>query len=293
MKSLKDKKIKEAKEGKVGGYGAVTCALADITKDWNKVAAIEEQARNFDGTVLLAGVGSPSQNGGSLPGWVWPVGKPTDPNLPVCEQASWGQSRPHEAEGFHNGVDIAAPITTPILAAADGIVYKIKSNPGGFGWYIGIVHANGLLTWYGHTPRETITVKAGQRVKAGQVIAGVGREAFAYGSSPSHLHFEVHIKDLNIIRKLVPVWDPRSHQNGPRNPWLTANSDSHFAPHTVVTDPFIGRGQNCHTGSNMRPKIETKPYFDHPKFPRGIGSCSGCKSEVLDPAEVLKNNISP
>jgi hypothetical protein len=296
MKNLKSNKINEVREGKVGGYGSVTCAIADYMKNnWAMVAKIEELARSYDGTVLFSGMGVPSQNGASLPGWVWPVGKSADPsNLPVCEQAAWGQNRPQEAEGYHNGVDIAAPIGTPILAAAEGVVYKVKGNPGGFGWYIGIVHGEGLLTWYGHTPRETITVKAGQKVKAGQVIARVGREAFRYGSSPSHLHFEVHIKDLNIIKQLVPKWDPISHQNGPRDPWLTANSDTHFAPHTVVTDPFIGRGQICHIGSSERWKIEQEPYFDHPDFPDGVGkNCEngngGCEYQVLDPEEVWRS----
>ena len=87
---------------------------------------------------------------------------------------------------MHNGVDIANAIGTPILAVEDGLV--IDSGPAsGFGNWIRIQHGDGTITVYGHM--ATLDVKVGQKVTAGQKIAGMGSEGFSTGS---HLHFEVH-----------------------------------------------------------------------------------------------------
>ncbi|MGI8528869.1 MAG: peptidoglycan DD-metalloendopeptidase family protein [Geodermatophilaceae bacterium] len=86
---------------------------------------------------------------------------------------------------MHYGVDIAAPMYTPIYSAGDGVVLQAGSASG-FGQAIYIQHNNGDVTVYGHI--ETIYVSAGQQVVAGQEIAGVGSRGFSTGP---HLHFEV------------------------------------------------------------------------------------------------------
>ncbi|SDY82746.1 peptidoglycan DD-metalloendopeptidase family protein [Thermoactinomyces sp. DSM 45892] len=91
----------------------------------------------------------------------------------------------------HGGLDIAAPLGTPIYAAADGVVYLSKANPGGYGWYVGIDHGGGVVTWYGHVYQHQVIVKVGDKVKQGQKIAVVGNNG---RSSGPHLHLEVHVK---------------------------------------------------------------------------------------------------
>lgn len=87
---------------------------------------------------------------------------------------------------FHSGIDIAAPMGTPIYAAMSGTV--VDSGPAsGFGNWIRIQHPDGTMTIYGHM--VSLYVSAGQHVEAGQVIAGVGNLGFSTGP---HLHFEVH-----------------------------------------------------------------------------------------------------
>lgn len=87
---------------------------------------------------------------------------------------------------FHAGIDIANALGTPIYAAMAGTV--IDSGPAsGFGQWIRIQHDDGTITVYGHM--QTLGVSVGERVKAGQYIAGMGSMGFATGS---HLHFEVH-----------------------------------------------------------------------------------------------------
>ncbi|WP_018297586.1 M23 family metallopeptidase [Corynebacterium lubricantis] len=87
---------------------------------------------------------------------------------------------------IHQGIDIAAPIGTPILAAMDGVV--TASGPAsGYGNWIKILHDDGSTTLYGHM--SSLDVAVGQAVTAGQKIAGMGSEGFSTGS---HLHFEYH-----------------------------------------------------------------------------------------------------
>uniref|UniRef100_UPI002FDB5E19 peptidoglycan DD-metalloendopeptidase family protein n=1 Tax=Dietzia sp. TaxID=1871616 RepID=UPI002FDB5E19 len=96
----------------------------------------------------------------------------------------------------HRGTDMAAPMHTPIFAFADGVVVNAgpsNDGPQGFGNWVVIDHEGKdgdgkFSTVYGHMPLGDITVKPGDKVKAGQHIAGVGSEG---GSSGPHLHFEV------------------------------------------------------------------------------------------------------
>lgn len=97
------------------------------------------------------------------------------------------------SQGLHgyNGVDLAAPIGTPVFASASGdvVVSKYRAgNPwfGGYGNYIVISHENGTQTLYGHL--SNVIVGEGWRVVKGQVIGYVGNTGRSTGA---HLHFEV------------------------------------------------------------------------------------------------------
>jgi murein DD-endopeptidase MepM/ murein hydrolase activator NlpD len=87
----------------------------------------------------------------------------------------------------HKGIDIAAPLGTPIYAATDGVVVTAGWN-GGYGKFVLIQHSGGVATAYGHN--TALLVRAGQRVRAGQQIARMGSTGRSTGS---HCHFEVRI----------------------------------------------------------------------------------------------------
>jgi murein DD-endopeptidase MepM/ murein hydrolase activator NlpD len=104
---------------------------------------------------------------------------------------------------MHWGIDLAAPMRTPELAARDGIVLRAGASQG-FGLAVYIKHANGDVTVYGHM--DSITVKVGQFVQAGQTIALLGMRGESTGP---HLHFEVH-ENSEYGNKIDPL------------PWLRA-----------------------------------------------------------------------
>ena len=85
----------------------------------------------------------------------------------------------------HKGMDFAAPIGTPIYAAASGTVTS-ASYSGNAGNMIVINHGNGLQTYYMHC--NSMYVRAGQTVSKGQNIGAVGSTG---NSSGPHLHFQV------------------------------------------------------------------------------------------------------
>jgi murein DD-endopeptidase MepM/ murein hydrolase activator NlpD len=90
---------------------------------------------------------------------------------------------------FHEGLDLAAPEGTPVLAAHDGTVVLETDAWGGYGKVI-VIKGDKLMTVYGHN--SVNSVKKGARVKRGQQIAKVGQTGDASGP---HLHFETRILD--------------------------------------------------------------------------------------------------
>ena len=88
---------------------------------------------------------------------------------------------------FHQGIDIAADMGTPIVATADGIVTAAGWN-GGYGNMVDVDHGGGIVTRYGHA--SAVAVTPGQTVRRGQVIAYVGSTGYSTGP---HLHYEVRV----------------------------------------------------------------------------------------------------
>ena len=98
--------------------------------------------------------------------------------------------RRHPILGYskmHRGVDFAAPTGTPIYAAGHGTVEK-AARFGGYGKYVRIRHNGSYKTAYAHLSRYGRGIKAGARVKQGQVIGYVGSTGRSTGP---HLHYEV------------------------------------------------------------------------------------------------------
>ncbi|MBF2090618.1 MAG: peptidoglycan DD-metalloendopeptidase family protein [Synechococcales cyanobacterium K44_A2020_017] len=99
---------------------------------------------------------------------------------------------------MHRGIDIAAPVGTPIVAAAPGVVEFSGWNSGGYGNMVEIRHADGSMTRYAHNNRNL--VQSGQSVEQGQQIAEMGSTGYSTGP---HVHFEVHLPSEGTVNPMA------------------------------------------------------------------------------------------
>jgi murein DD-endopeptidase MepM/ murein hydrolase activator NlpD len=140
-----------------------------------KIASTLQTAASNNG--YNPAVAGPPRAGTSL---LWPV------NGPIVSPFGmrWGR--------LHAGVDIAAPMGTPIHAAAAGTV-ALMGWVDGYGNYTCIAHGGALSTCYGHQSR--FGTSQGAHVSAGQVIGYVGCTGHCFGP---HVHFETRINGTPV-----------------------------------------------------------------------------------------------
>jgi len=117
----------------------------------------------------------PAVSYGSSPGFVWPMAGRVISDFGVSGN---GQR--------NDGINIAAPLGTPIRAAASGTISYAGNELKGYGNLILIKHDDGYVTAYAHA--ESIVVNRGDTVSKGQIIAYAG--ATGDVSTPQ-LHFEI------------------------------------------------------------------------------------------------------
>ena len=147
------------------------------TANLNKLLQDAEAQYEQLAALAAARSGLGAYTGGKLP--LWPLrGTTTSPF-----GARWG--------GFHNGLDIAAPMYSPIVAAAPGRVTTVGKPylaSGDTATVVIIAHGNNFSTLYGHLDDRVHPpiVQVGQNVNAGQVIAYEGMTGWTTGP---HLHF--------------------------------------------------------------------------------------------------------
>ncbi len=137
-------------------------------------------------------------------------------------QDDWGAAR---AGHRHIGIDIMAAKMTPIIAVVAGTVAWVRDQKGGECCYLAIDHKNDFQTRYIHLNNDTPGtddgqvvgispgLRAGQTVRAGEIIGWVGDSGNAEATAP-HLHFE--------------VW----YQKRPMNPYKFLVNAKHVSPLT-------------------------------------------------------------
>ncbi|MDQ1686972.1 MAG: hypothetical protein QOC82_3709 [Frankiaceae bacterium] len=146
----------------------------DLEAASNRIAAQLNQVQQSGDFPIRQGSGS----------MIWPV------NGPIT--GAFGEQRPGH---IHAGVDIAAPIGTPIHAADDGRVVLMQGvgASGGYGNYTCVQHSASLSTCYAHQSQFGTSV--GAAVNKGQVIGLVGNTGNSFGA---HLHFEVRVNGAPV-----------------------------------------------------------------------------------------------
>lgn len=94
---------------------------------------------------------------------------------------------------FHNGIDLAAAVGTPVTAAMAGRVVHVENQPGNYGRFVILRHEGGYQTLYAHL--DSYTVRPGQLVSQGQHIGVMGNTGRSTGP---HLHFSI-IKNGSFV----------------------------------------------------------------------------------------------
>jgi len=145
----------------------------------------------------------------------------------VYGEGDFGAKR--SGQRLHNGIDFAAKVGTPVLAAKSGIV-EYAGHKIGNGNYVVLSHGRGYKTYYCHL--LSLNVKTGEGVRQGEVIGYVGKTGNAnYKGMDAHLHFEMRqngsaINPRDLMGKIYiwPLNDFRVTQEfGPADwtPWYS------------------------------------------------------------------------
>ena len=164
--------LKEAEEAD----NALMAEIAQLEKEYNDALA-KEQAANRP-TVNSGQTPPPSVTAGIT--WYMPCNY-------IVLSSPYGY-RIHPVWGgssFHDGVDLAGPSGTPIMATRSGTVTIAKYSPTA-GYYVSINHGDGFSSVYMHMTHYVVS--AGQTVSAGQVIGYMGSTGTSTGP---HLHFGI------------------------------------------------------------------------------------------------------
>lgn len=138
---------------------------------------------------VLAALSSQKQDemGPSLSGYLFPV-----EDGQVNSRYGW---RLHPVSGekrFHQGIDITAPLGTPIRAIASGYVSRIEEEEL-LGKVVEIKHGSGVVSLYGHM--DQVMVEPKQVIKSGDIVGTVGNSGV---SSGPHLHLEIKERGINV-----------------------------------------------------------------------------------------------
>jgi murein DD-endopeptidase MepM/ murein hydrolase activator NlpD len=157
----------------------------------NQFYALRAQAMSGQVSRALEGGLSPSFTGD----WTALADAPSLWPLEGRVTSSFGERQdPINGEGaFHAGIDIAAPIGSPVRAVADGDVIQAASTSGGYGREIVIDDGHDIETVFAHL--SVVAVVAGQHVTRGQVIGYVGDSGRSTGP---HLHYEVRVHGVPV-----------------------------------------------------------------------------------------------
>ena len=172
---------------------AAAAAAGDTEAKEAQVAVLKSLAQDATNaqTALAQLVASAMVRDGTAAAWSLPLRgvltQPFGPTTFELEPAATykGVSYAH----FHGAIDLAAPLGTPVSAASDGVVAFVGHLPDG-AMIVLVAHAGGFVSEYAHLD-DTFAlppVKAGQAVKAGQVIGFIGLTGITTGA---HLHYAV------------------------------------------------------------------------------------------------------
>ncbi len=200
-----------------GLMGQLSGAAPDVQAQVAQLLEAQEQdliQRSYDTAWLEAQVGA----GQALVSGALPLGKQIDGLTLSWPMAHFKITQPFGPTSlvlepplgpyrhFHTGIDLAAPLGTPVSTAGDGLVVAVGHLSFGYGNYVIVAHGGGIATLYGHLLQAA--VKEGDRVSRGQVVGFEGSTGYSTGA---HLHFELRV-DNQVV-------DPMPYLPVPGTTW--------------------------------------------------------------------------
>ena len=180
-------------KAEAGVYGPKTEAAVKAFQAENNIqqtGVIGPQT--FAALSASSGAGPVGGNEPAKNGYVYP--------LPSQYRTINAANKPGEGEGefgtgrsgdrIHKGIDIEAPVGTPVAAIKGGTA-TVLSQPGGAGLYINVEHSDGTSSQYFHLDTAKAKVGDSFNVTTGQQIGTVGRSGNTPSGGDTHLHFQV------------------------------------------------------------------------------------------------------
>jgi murein DD-endopeptidase MepM/ murein hydrolase activator NlpD len=224
--------VKERIEQKLQAAGQAVAGGDSSQDGWGSLGA-PEASPGADGSAGGEGSsgaeGSPPTTGGALPQAGAPVDGCGSPTISNPVQGTVTSNFGPRGGRNHDGVDIAAPTGTAVLAAACGTV-SLAGQQSGYGNMVCVTHTSQFSTCYAHLSR--FAVSNGAAVQQGQVIGYVGCTGSCTGP---HLHFETRVNGQ--------AQDPRTYLSGgamPGQPAASSASRAKKGGSSTRTVPAIG-----------------------------------------------------
>jgi murein DD-endopeptidase MepM/ murein hydrolase activator NlpD len=146
------------------------------------------------GEFLELATSAANSNAASAKMFVYPVKGYTFTQAFGCSPYAFEPYNSSLGCNYHNGIDLAAPSYTPIVAAAAGTVTAAGWCDCGLGYYVTIDHGNGYKTTYGHMAEQPY-VAVGQTVSQGETIGPIGSTGLSTGP---HVHFVIEQNGVDI-----------------------------------------------------------------------------------------------
>ncbi len=232
------------------------CGVTIASTDLNTVTVTES-------IPLIVGTGTrpmPQLPDGCL--FLWPVQGPIT--------SDYGYRFIFGETNFHQGIDIAAPASTAISAAAEGVV-AFAGERGTYGNLVILTHANGFQTYYAHCSQ--LLVKVGDVVTQGQPVAAVGSTGRSTGP---HLHFEVRYQNS----PMDPLLYLPGNNNAPAREEVTEKEEEVIEP-VVPEIPVV-------------PETPEPPAVPEPPVqPEEETPADPAAPETQDPAQVPEEAVLP
>jgi murein DD-endopeptidase MepM/ murein hydrolase activator NlpD len=199
LKTLEEKTA-EALARQKASYAEVAKNKAAATAALAKSAAAQKALQNKISNLLRQQRFGriPSRYNGAL---AWPMGGSITQNF-GCTGFVF-EPRLGNCRHFHRGIDVVAPMGTPVRASGSGIVVYIGWNyADGYdpAWIVVIAHSQALQTWYAHmSPSHPAGIHAGSHVREGQIIGYEGNTGHSTGA---HLHWAVYFNGSFVNPRL-------------------------------------------------------------------------------------------